>query len=582
MNKRLTLTLAFIFTLWSGYESVACTNFLVTKGASADGSVMVSYSADSHVLYGELYHWPAASWPAGSMLDVYEWDTGKFMGKIPQAHQTYNVIGNMNEYQVAIGETTYGGREELLKQPHAIIDYGSMMYIALQRSKTAREALKVMTELVAQYGYASEGESISVTDKNEAWIFEIIGKGEGQKGAVWVAMRIPDGYVCAHANHPRITIFAEADGKKSINYSQRDKLMNPEAECYYADDVISFAQAKGYFTGENKDFSFSDTYAPLDFEGARFCEIRVWSFFKSVNKEMEKYFDYADGKIKYDKVFEDGRQNLNGYPTNRMPLWIKPDHLIELHELANYMRDHLEGTPLDMTKDLGAGPFGCPYRWRPLTWKVDSVTYCNERAVSTQQTGFWFVAQSRSWVPDPIGGIFWFSVDDATSSVLMPMYTCMTRTPEKMSKGYGAMMEFVDDAAFWVFNQIANFSYTRYSYIHPEIFKKQQADENNFIAAIPEIDKAAKTMLGTNPAKAVAYLTDYSVNAGNNTVLDWKKFYGYLFTRYMDGNIKEPTEVPEGYNYHAAKFEQPGYPEWFLRMIAEQTGDKLKVIEEKK
>ncbi len=275
-------------------------------------------------------------------------------------------------------------------------------------------------------------------------------------------------------------------------------------------------------------------------------------------------------------------QSLNGYPTNRMPLWIKPDHLIQLHELANYMRDHLEGTPLDMTKDVGAGPFGCPYRWRPLTWEVDSVMYCNERAVSTQQTGFWFVAQSRSWVPDPIGGIFWFSVDDAASSVLMPMYTCMTRVPEKMAKGYGAMMEFVDDAAFWVFNQIANFAYTRYSYIHPEIFKKQQADEDNFIAAIPEIDKTARTMLGTNPAKAVSYLTDYSVNAGNSTVLDWKKFYGYLFTRFMDGNIKEPVAVPEGYNYHAAKFDQPGYPEWFLRMIVEQTGDKLKVIEKKK
>ncbi len=310
MYKRLTLTLAFIFTLWAGYESVACTNFLVTKGASADGSVMISYSADSHTLYGELYHWPAASWPVGSMLDVYEWDTGKFMGKIPQAHQTYNVVGNMNEYQVAIGETTYGGREELLKQPDAIIDYGSMMYIALQRSKTAREALKVMTELVAQYGYASEGESISVSDKNEAWIFEIIGKGEGQKGAVWVAMRIPDGYVCAHANHPRITIFPAADGIKTINYSQRDKLNNPEVDCYYADDVISFARTKGYFRGLDEDFSFSDTYAPLDFEGARFCEIRVWSFFKSVNKEMEKYFDYASGKIKYDKVFEDGRAEL--------------------------------------------------------------------------------------------------------------------------------------------------------------------------------------------------------------------------------------------------------------------------------
>jgi len=577
MKKRLTLTLALIFTLWAGYESVACTNFIVTRGASKDGSVMLTYSADSHTLFGELYHWPAATWPTGSMLDVYEWDTGKFLGKIPQAHQTYNVVGNMNEHQVAIGETTYGGREELFTQKGAVIDYGSMMYIALQRSKTAREALKVMTELVSEFGYCSEGESISVIDKDEAWIFEIIGKGEGNKGAVWVALRIPDGYVCAHANQARITTFPVADGKKSVKFSQRSLLMNPEVECYYSDDVVSFASSKGWFKGNDVDFSFSDTYYPVTFTGARFCEIRVWSFFKSANKDMEKYLDYSSGDVKHDKTFEDGRTNNNEYATNRMPLWIKPDHLVELHEMMNLMRDHLEGTPLDMTKDFGAGPYGSPYRWRPLTWSVDSVTYCNERATSTQQTGFWFLAQSRSWLPDPVGGIFWFGVDDATSSLLMPMYSSITRAPEKMAKGYGAMMEFVDDAAFWVFNQIANFSYTRYSYIHPEVFAKQQADEMKFIAMIPQIDEQAKKLLGTNPEKAINYLTDFSVNLGNSTVLDWKKFYGYLFTRYMDGNIKTDVPVPEGYIYHAPKVEQPGYPEWFLRKIVQDTGDKLKV-----
>jgi dipeptidase len=457
MKRRLTLALALIFTLWAGYESVACTNFIVTKGASKDGSVMLTYSADSHTLFGELYHWSAASWPTGSMLDVYEWDTGKFLGKIPQAHQTYNVVGNMNEHQVALGETTYGGREELFTQKGAIIDYGSMMYIALQRSKSAREALKVMTELVSEFGYCSEGESISVIDKDEAWIFEIIGKGEGYKGAVWVARRIPDGYVCAHANQARITTFPIADGKKSVKFSQRSLLMNPEVECYYSDDVVSFASSKGWFKGNDVDFSFSDTYYPVTFTAARFCEIRVWSFFKSANKDMEKYFDYAAGDIKHDKTFEDGRTNNNNYATNRMPLWIKPDHLIEMHEMANLMRDHLEGTQLDMTKDFGAGPYGSPYRWRPLTWTVDSVTYCNERATSTQQTGFWFLAQARSWLPDPIGGIFWFGLDDATSSLLMPMYSSMTRAPEKMAKGYGSMMEFVDDAAFWVFNRLLIF-----------------------------------------------------------------------------------------------------------------------------
>jgi len=581
MKRRLTISLALIFTLWAGFECVACTNFLVTKGASKDGSVMITYSADSHTLYGELYHWSAATWPNGSMLDVYEWDTGKYLGKIPQAHITYNVIGNMNEHQVALGETTYGGREELFTQKGAIIDYGSMMYIALQRSKTAREALKVMTELVADYGYASEGESISVSDKDEAWIFEIIGKGEGYKGAVWVARRIPDGYVCAHANQARITTFPAADGKKSVKFSQRSLLMNPEVECYYSDDVFSFASSKGWFKGEDVDFSYSDTYAPVTFTSARFCEIRVWSFFKSVNSQMEQYLGYASGDLLHDKKFEDGRSNGNEYVTNRMPLWIKPDHLIELHEMMNFMRDHLEGTTLDMTKDVGAGPFGSPYRWRPLTWKVDEVTYCNERATSTQQTGFWFLAQSRSWLPDPLGGIFWFGVDDATSSLLMPMYCSITRAPEKMAKGYGAMMEFVDDAAFWVFNQIANLCYTRYSYIHPEIFEKQQADEMKFIAMIPVIDEEAKTLLGTSPEKGVDFLTDFSVTTGNNAVMDWKKFYGHLFTRFMDGNIKTAVDVPEGYIYHAPKVEQPGYPEWFLRAIAGQTEDKLKVPAEK-
>jgi dipeptidase len=293
---------------------------------------------------------------------------------------------------------------------------------------------------------------------------------------------------------------------------------------------------------------------------------------------MEKYFDYASGHIKHESIFADGSANANGYATNRMPLWIKPDRLLDLHEVMNYMRDHLENTPLDMSKDEGAGPFGKPYRWRPLTWKVDGETYCNERATATQQTGFWFLAQSRSWLPDPIGGIHWFAVDDASSSLLMPMYCSMTQAPEKMATGYGSMMEFVDDAAFWVFNQISNLAYTRYSYIHPEIHVKQQTDEANFIETVKQIDAAALEFYKTDPQKAVEYLTQYSVSAGNSAVMDWKKFYGHLFTRFMDGNIKTATEVPEGYKYHAPKVEQPGYPEWFLRGIVEQTGDKLKVI----
>jgi len=358
--KKLCILLAVL--ILSGYssQSFACTNFLVTKGASADGSTLISYAADSHVLYGELYYWPAATYEDGAMLDVYEWDTGKFLGQIKQASQTYNVVGNMNEYQVAIGETTYGGLQELGSQEGAIIDYGSLIYIALQRSKTAREALKVMTELMNDYGYYSSGESFSVSDPNEVWIFELIGKGNGQKGAVWVARLIPDGYVSAHANQARITTFPLADGKKSITFSDRDKLNNAEVETYYADDVISFARENEWFDGEDKDFSFSDTYAPVSFGGARFCEVRVWSFFKSVKEGMDKYFDYASGHNH----------------KNRMPLWIKPDRKIAAEDVMDYMRDHLEGTPLDMTQDIGAGPFGNPYRWRPLTWEVDGTKYC--------------------------------------------------------------------------------------------------------------------------------------------------------------------------------------------------------------
>jgi len=580
MNKRIFLVLTTILTFLTGYHGYSCTNFIVTKGASSDGSVFITYAADSHVLYGELYHWSAGIWPEGTMIDVYEWDTGKFMGKIPQAPVTYNVVGNMNEHQVAIGETTYGGRRELGNQPGAIIDYGSLMYLALQRSTTAREALKVMTELMAEYGYASSGESFSVMDKNEAWIFEMIGKGEGNKGAIWVARRIPDGYVCAHANQARITTFPLADGKKSITFSQRDKINNPEVECYYADDIVSFARSKGYYEGKDENFSFSDTYAPVDFGGARFCEIRVWSFFKDVNDNMDQYYDYVTGVIKHDEKFADGKKNHNHYATNRMPLWIKPDRKINVHDMMNFMRDHLEGTPLDMTKDIGAGPYGSPYRWRPLTWEVDSVAYCNERATSTQQTGFSFVAQARHWLPDPIGGIFWFGVDDAASSVYMPMYCSMTRAPEKMAEGYGSMMEYVDDAAFWVFNEVSNFAYTRYNVIHPEIATVQQELEDEFINMIPSIDKAAQSIHESDKSLAVKFLTDFSVTNGNNTVMEWKNFYGHLFTRFMDGNVKESSEVPEGYKYYPAKLKQPGYPEWWYRKIADETGDKLKVIGE--
>lgn len=543
-----------ILSVFCAYGSMACTNFLITKGASADGSTMISYAADSHVLFGELYHWPAATYAEGTMLSVYEWDTGIYLGEIKQARQTYNVVGNMNEYQVAIGETTYGGRSELGSQKGAIMDYGSLMYIALQRSKTAREAIKVIAELMAEYGYYSSGESFSISDKNEVWIMEIIGKGEGEKGAVWVAMRIPDGYVSAHANHARIMTFPLANGKSSITSNELDKIHSSNVECVYAHDVISFARGKGWFEGEDKNFSFSDTYAPVDFGGARFCEIRVWAFFRQINPDMEKYKDYVSG------------HNL----TNRMPLWIKPAKKITVHEVMNFMRDYLQGTEFDMSKDLGAGPWGCPYRWRPLTWKVDGKEYVNERATVTQQTGFSFISQSRSWLPDEIGGIIWFGVDDAGSCVYAPMYSSMNRIPETYAVGNGSMMEFSWDAAFWVFNMVSNYTYTRYSLIHPEVFEKQQALEKKYILNTPAIDKAAQELFKTDPSLAVGFLTDYSVQTANALVADWQNFFEYLFLKYMDGNVKKV--IPGQKN---PEVKAPGYGDEWLRKMAEDNGEML-------
>jgi dipeptidase len=559
--KRLYFILILSILLGLDNLSYACTNFLVTKGASTDGSTLISYAADSHVLYGELYYWPAATYEEGAMLDVYEWDTGKLLGQIKQAAQTYNVVGNMNEYQVAIGETTYGGISELGSQEGAIMDYGSLIYIALQRSKTAREAIKVITELMNDYGYYSSGESFSISDPNEVWILELIGKGNGHKGAVWVGLKIPDGYISAHANQARITTFPLADGKKSITFSDRDKLNNPSVECIYADDVISFAREKELFSGEDTDFSFSDTYAPVSFGGARFCEVRVWSFFKSVKEGMNQYFDYASG------------HNLK----NRMPLWIKPDRKIAPEDVMDYMRDHLEGTPLDMTLDVGAGPFANPYRWRPLTWEVDGVAYCNERATATQQTGFVFVAQARDWVPTQMGGILWFGVDDAGSTVFTPMYSTITEVPFAFKQGNGSMMEFSFESGFWVFNLVSNFAYTRYNLIHPEIRAKQTMLEDKFLEETKDIDTKAMELYENDKNTAIAMLTDYSVKTGNETVKQWLNFYTYLFTKYMDGNVKTKVDVPEGYKYHNPNLSQPGYGQDTYRRIADDTGDKLKV-----
>ena len=536
-----------------------CTNFLITKGASKDGSVMITYSADSHVLYGELYYWPAKNWPAGTMVDIYEWDTGKHLGKIPQKAHTYSVVGNMNQHQLSIGETTFGGRSELADST-GMVDYGTLIYFTLQRAKNAREAICNFSQLVSDYGYASSGESFSIADANEAWILELIGKGLGKKGAVWVARRIPDGYISGHANHPRITTFPLTDGVRSITSKDLDKISNPEVETVYAYDVIDVARSFGWFEGQNKDFSFSDSYAPLDFGGARFCEARVWSGFNKVNSQMGKYLGYAMG------------ENLK----NRMPLWIKPDNKLGLKDVMGIMRNYYQDTPMDMTKDIGAGPYGSTVRWRPMEWKVDGVTYINERAISTQQTGFSFVAQSRSWFPDPVGGILWFGVDDTYYTVYSPMYCGITRVPETFEVGNGDMMTFNDNAAFWVFNQVTNFAYTRTRLLISDLQTKQIELEDGYMNETTNIDKSADDLYKKNPSKAVKYLTDYSVKAGNNTVMQWRELYKFLFTEYVDGNVKENQPVSQGYKYVVPKLSQQGYGDEWNRVIVKSTGDKFR------
>jgi len=557
--KRLIMIEALLIAIaltTSSTISIACTNFLVTKGATTDGSTMISYAADSHVLYGELYHTPAADHTEGSLLDVYEWDTGKFLGKIKQVPHTYSVVGNMNEHQLTIGETTFGGRPELESQAGAVMDYGSLMYITLQRAKTAAEAIETMTSLVEEYGYASSGESFSIADKDEVWILEMIGKGNGEKGAVWVALRIPDGYICGHANQARITTFP----------------LNDPNNCRYSKDVISFAHEKGWFDGINKDFSFSDTYAPVDFGAARFCDARIWAGFKKVASGMDAYTNYAMGKVEY---------NASGVATNRLPLWVRPDRLLKVSDVMGMMRDHYENTPMDMTQDVGAGPYKLPYRWRPMNWAVDSVEYVHERATSTQQTGFSFVTQSRSKLPDPIGGILWFGVDDTYSTCYIPMYCGMTAIPETFAVGNGDMLTYSETSAFWTFNLVSNLAYLRYDSMIKDVVKLQQEIETNFFQTVPAVDQTAASLWNSgNQKQAIEFITDYSVTAGNKTVKRWKELGNFLLVKYKDGNImKENNGKFERTETGLAPFpDQPGYPQEYYRSIVNQAGEKLKVI----
>lgn len=578
MKKTLFLFLALVLTV-ALPKANACTNFLITKGASTDGSCMISYAADSHVLYGELYHYPAADYPEGTMLDVYDWDGGMYHGQIPQVAHTYNVVGNMNEWQVAIGETTYGGLE-CLWGGQGIIDYGSLIYITLQRAKTAREAIKIMGDLVANYGYVSEGESFSIADTEECWILEMIGKGPQNKGAVWVACRIPDGYVSGHANQARITTFplASRKCKTSITYKNIDKLFkDANIDCVYADDVISFAKESKLYDGPDAQFSFSDVYCPADFGTVRGCDLRVWAMFNKVVDNMNEYWDYATGRnIKRAQPYTAGMcQTPANFPTNRMPLWVQPKQKVSVLDMMDFMRDHLEGTELDMSQDVGAGPFHCPYRWRPMDWEVDGVSYVHERTTATQQTGFSFVAQCRGYHPAPLGGIIWFGVDDADNCVYCPMYTCMTEIPECFRVGNGSMSEWSETSAFWTFNQMSNWAYTKYDYIHPEIEKEQSKLESDWVNnTVPAMDNRANGC--KNQKEAIRMLTEFSNTQATKLCQSWKKFYQHLFMKYMDGNLNTVAPSQPNQKYTPINSDHPKYSDEYYRILIEKTGDKYK------
>ena len=566
----------------SSIDSKACSNVLVTKGASADGSNIISYAADSHLLYGELYFRKAAAWKPGDMRRVDDWDSGKHLGYIPEIANTYQRVGNMNEHQLIIAETTYGGRPEL-EDPKGIMDYGSLIYIALERAKTAREAISIIVDLANTYGYFSNGESFSLADKEEVWIMELIGKGPDNKGIVWVARRVPDGYICAHANQARISTFP----------------LNDPENCMYAPDVITFAREKGYFDGEDKDFSFCDAYAPLDFSGMRACEARAWSAFNIlcdgkftfedengniVTKDSYDYIDYAMG---YDK-------------TKRFPLFVKPSRKISVKDVADVMRDHYEGTPMDMTQDIGAGGNALPYRWRPMGFEYEGKKYINERAIATQQTGFWFVGQSRGWLPDTIGGVNWFGCDDAATSYLTPIYTTTYDVPECFRVGNGDMITYSPTSAFWVTNRVANACYKAYDMMAPTVREAIDSWENEMIAAVAKADEEALKMYneaGRKPRKQIRrndkaqkvvdpyasvrnYLTEFSVGNAQKIFNKWVDLEVLLLVKYIDGNVKAQNEdgtfvTNEHTDCIPSGIKQPGYTAKWKEAVAKDHGEVI-------
>nr|WP_320132262.1 C69 family dipeptidase [uncultured Holophaga sp.] len=533
ISRRAALALTTLL-LAGGSALQACTNILVTKGASKDGATMISYAADSHTLYGELYFKAGGRHPVGSFRDIVEWDTHKPLGRIPEAPLTYTRVGNMNEHQVAIGETTFGGRPELAEGNEGTLDYGSLIYIALERAKTAREAIQVITSLAQEYGYVSEGESFSIADKDEAWILDMIGKGKGRKGTVWVAVKLPDGTLSAHANQSRIRNFP---------------LDRPQ-EALYAKDVISFARERGWFTGADRDFSFADTYAKPDFSARRFCEARVWSVFNRAAPSLKLPIDYAKGVTE----------------AAPMPLCVKPDHKLGVQDVMALMRDHFEGTELDMSKDVGAGPYKLPYRWRPMEWQVDGRAYIHERAISTQQTGFSFVSESRAALPDPVGGVLWFGVDDTFTTVYFPVYCGIQATPKSWGEQGGDFDHFSWGSAHWVFNFVSNWTYSRWSDMIVDLQKVQQELEGGYFSAQPQVEaEALRRLRDQGEGAARAYLTSYSCDTGEKLTQRWKGLGEFLLWKYMDGNVRDAK----------GEVTHPAYPDDWYRRIVRDHGEVI-------
>ncbi len=582
-NSLLAAAAVLVMSLAASLDSKACTNVIISKGASADGTVMVSYAADSHYLFGELYFHPAADWAPGSLLKVYDWDSNRYLGEIAQVAHTYRTIGNMNEHQLIIGETTWGGRPEL-EDKNGKIDYGSLIYITLQRAATAREAIDVIVALANEYGYASEGETFSIADKNEAWVMDLVGKGPEDKGIVWVARRLPEGAICAHANQARIGTFP----------------LNDPENCLYAPDVISVARKMGWFDGEDKDFNFARAYCPPDFGTVRGCDARAWSAFNILGEGEFTWYD-EQGQVHTEPASAYLNYAMGYNLEGSMPLFIFPKKKVTPKDVANVMRDHYEGTPMDMTQDIGAGGNALPYRWRPMGFEVDGKKYINERAIATQQTGFWFVGQARAAFPDAIGGILWFGTDDAATSYLTPIYTSSTEVPECFRVGNGDLLHYSPTASFWMNNRVANACYRMYNIMAPTVREAIDAFENNQMeVATREADAEAMALYeaamarpkkvqralkrGKDPFKKVTrFLTDYSVRTAQEQFAAWTSMEEMLLLKYIDGNVKEQNL--DGTFKHSdysdgipAKISWPGYTDLWKATVARDHG---KVIEER-